>query len=299
MSDLGQSLEAISQSVRVKTIEMHIKAPATRLASSLSAVEIFVALYYGGCLQYRAEDPQWIGRDRLIISKGHGSICLYPILADLGFFPADELLRAGELGSFLGGIPDPDIPGYETINGSLGHGLGIGVGSATYLSCQEYWQTTPKVYVVISDGELYEGSTWEAVMLAGSRQLRNLCVIVDNNRTSMLDRTDNIIPLENLASRFELFGWRAVEVDGHDVHELVSYAKAFDEESTGPMLIVANTAKGKGVKVLEDDPLSHIANLNEKEARLAIDEILGGNLKTQKTAIATKTAKEKLQESRY
>lgn len=299
MSDLGNSLEAICQSVRVKTIEVHLKAPATRIASSLSSVEIFVALYYGGCLKYKATEPSWAGRDRLIVSKGHGSICLYPVLADLGFFPAEELSKAGEFGSFLGGIPDPDIPGYETINGSLGHGLGIGVGSATYLRCQKDVETAPKVYVVISDGELYEGSTWEAIMLAGARRLTNLCVIVDNNRTSMLDRTVNVIPLENLVDRLELFGWTAVEVDGHNVHELVSHAQDFDQGSNGPTFIVANTTKGKGVKVLEDDPLSHIANLNEKEARLAIDEILGGNMKIQKTSIAAKTAKTKLEESRY
>lgn len=299
MSDLGQSLESICQSVRVKTIELHIKAPATRIASSLSSVEIFVALYYGGCLKYRALQPRWVHRDRLIISKGHGSICLYPILADLGFFPAEELLKAGEFGSFLGGIPDPDIPGYETINGSLGHGLGIGVGTATYLGCQKDYHIPPKVYVVISDGELYEGSTWEALMLAGAQCLRNLCVIVDNNRTSMLDRTNNIIPLENLVSRFQLFGWSAVEVDGHDVHQLVSHAQSFNQGCDKPMVIVANTIKGKGVKVLEDDPLSHIANLNEQEARYAIDEILGRNLKTQTTEVTKKTAKEKLEESRY
>ena len=299
MSDLGQSLESICQSVRVKTIEVHMKAPATRLASSLSSVEIFVALYYGGCLNYRALEPKWVGRDRLIISKGHGSICLYPILADLGFFPAEELLKAGEFGSFLGGIPDPDIPGYETINGSLGHGLGIGVGTATYLSCQKDYHSSPKVYVVISDGELYEGSTWEALILAGARRLKNLCVIVDNNRTSMLDRTDNIISLEKLVSRFQLFGWRAVEVDGHDVHQLVSHAQSFNQGSDEPTVIVANTIKGKGVKVLEDDPLSHIANLNEQEARLAINEVLGKNLQTQNATVAKKTAKEKLEESRY
>jgi transketolase len=299
MSDLGQSLESICQSVRVKTIELHIKAPATRIASSLSSVEIFVALYYGGCLQYKAQQPKWVDRDRLIISKGHGSICLYPILADLGFFPAEELLKAGEYGSFLGGIPDPDIPGYETINGSLGHGLGIGVGTATYLGRQRGYHISPKVYVVISDGELYEGSTWEALMLAGAQRLSNLCVIVDNNRTSMLDRTNNIIPLENLVGRFQLFGWRAFEVDGHDVHQLVSHAQSFNQGSDEPTVIVANTKKGKGVKVLEDDPLSHIANLNEQEARYAIDEILGRNSKTQKTEVAKKTAKEKLEESRY
>ena len=299
MSDLGQSLESICQSVRVKTIELHTKAPATRIASSLSSVEIFVALYYGGCLKYRALQPRWVHRDRLIISKGHGSICLYPILADLGFFPAEELLKAGEFGSFLGGIPDPDIPGYETINGSLGHGLGIGVGTATYLGCQKDYHIPPKVYVVISDGELYEGSTWEALMLAGAQRLSNLCVIVDNNRTSMLDRTNNIIPLENLVSRFQLFGWRAVEVDGHDVHQLVSHAQSFNQGFDKPMIIVANTIKGKGVKVLEDDPLSHIANLNEQEARYAIDEILGRNSKIQTTEVTKKTTKEKLEESRY
>ena len=136
-------------------------------------------------------------------------------------------------------------------------------------------------------------------MLAGARRLKNLCVIVDNNRTSMLDRTNNIISLENLVGRFQLFGWRAVEVDGHDVHQLVSHAHSFNQGSDEPTVIVANTIKGRGVKVLENDPLSHIANLNEQEARLAIDEVLGRNVQTQNQTVAKKTAKEKLEESRY
>ena len=129
MSDLEKKIA----SVRRRTILIHGKCPGTRVASSLSCVEIFCALHFGGGRVVDPSNPDSADRDRLIISKGHGSICMYPILADLGFFHADLLEHVGEMDSFLGGIPDPGIPGYETINGALGHGLGIAVGSAKYL----------------------------------------------------------------------------------------------------------------------------------------------------------------------
>ena len=143
--------------VRRETLKIHKIAPETRLASSLSAVEILTVLYYGRVLAF---DPHHIhaeNRDRLIISKGHGSISLYPILADCGYFPKDELLKVCKEGSFLGGIPDAIIPGYETINGSLGHGLGVGCGMALALKRKERKET---VFVLVGDGELFEGSVW-------------------------------------------------------------------------------------------------------------------------------------------
>jgi transketolase len=164
-----------------ETLAINRRAPETRIASSLSVIEIFVALYYGRILEFKPADPRWDERDRCVISKGHGSICMYPILADLGFFPQEELHRVCKAGGILGGIPDPIIPGYETVNGSLGHGLGVASGMALALKRKGGRQS---VFVVCGDGELHEGANWEAMMFASQHRLDNLHLIVDNNHIS-------------------------------------------------------------------------------------------------------------------
>jgi len=175
--------------------------------------------------------------------------------------------------SYLGGIPDPSIPGYESTNGSLGHGLGIAGGVGLYLK-RKYDNKSPRVYVLISDGELYEGSTWEAAMLIGALQLDNLTLIIDYNKKTMLGATEEIIPLGNLAERFSLMGWNAIEVDGHDNQQIFNAYISAAEQNKIPNVIVANTIKGKGVKSLENDPLSHIANLSGDQVEAAKLEIL-------------------------
>jgi transketolase len=170
--------------VRIETLKIHKIAPETRLASSLSAVEILAVLYYGKILKFNSKNIHAENRDRLIISKGHGSISFYPILADCGYFSKDQLSRVCKEGSILGGIPDSIIPGYETINGSLGHGLGVGCGIALALKRKKRKE---KVIVIVGDGELYEGSVWEAVMFASEHRLGNLILVVDNNKVCMLD----------------------------------------------------------------------------------------------------------------
>lgn len=186
-----------------ETVSIHRRAPETRLASSLSSIEIFVALYYGNVLKFNSTNPLAPNRDRCIISKGHGSICMYPILADLGFFSLDELQKVCHSGGILGGIPDPIIPGYETINGSLGHGLGVATGVALALNRQK---SDNNVFVVTGDGELHEGANWEAIMFASQHNLDNLNLIVDNNSISMLGFTDDIISHKSLANRLMAFG---------------------------------------------------------------------------------------------
>jgi transketolase len=239
-----------------ETLAVHRRAPETRIASSLSAVEIFVALYYGGVLEFSAADPRWSERDRCVISKGHGSICMYPILADLGFFPAAELERVCKAGGILGGIPDPIIPGYETINGSLGHGLGVATGMALGL---KRGGKPHSVFVVTGDGELHEGANWEAIMFASQHRLDNLHLIVDNNSISMLDHTDNIVSHDGLVRRLEAFGWHCVEVDGHDVAAIQNQLLAFKPTANGrPKALIAKTLKGRGVPGLENESLSHI-----------------------------------------
>lgn len=252
-----------------ETLRVNRRAPETRVASSLSPVEIFVALYYGGVVRFDAKDPRAEWRDRCIISKGHGSICMYPILADLGFFPMAELERVCEAGSFLGGIPDPVIPGYETVNGSLGHGLGVGSGVALALKRK---QSESSVFVVAGDGELHEGANWEAIMFASHHRLDNLNLIVDDNRISMLGRTESIVSHGALAARLAAFGWHCDEVDGHDVEAVRATLLQLKSQADGkPKALIARTVKGRGVPTLENADLCHVMTVKPE----IIDSLLG------------------------
>lgn len=257
MSNQDQrDLAALASWVWRETVAINRRVSETRIASSLSAVEVFVALYYGGILEFEPDNPRSEQRDRCVISKGHGSICMYPILADLGFFPKEELERICQPGGILGGIPDPIIPGYETINGSLGHGLGVGTGMALGLRAKH---SDRSVFVVTGDAEMHEGANWEAVMLASQHKLDGLNLIVDDNQTAMLGYTRDIMDHVSLSGRLQAFGWDCREVDGHDV-EAVRLALADMKACRAgqPKALIARTVKGRGIPGLENEPLSHI-----------------------------------------
>lgn len=265
----SEYLRKKAKEIRKETLLIHKRAPETRVASSLSPIEVFVALYYGKVLNFDPKNPLWEGRDRFVISKGHGSISMYPILADLGFFEKSELEKVCRPGSFLGGIPDPIIPGYETINGSLGHGMGVGCGMAVALKAKN---SDSSVFVIVGDGELNEGSNWEAAMFAAHNKLDNYTVIIDDNKVSMLDFTKNIIDASPLSARFEAFGFECYEVDGHDVDAVRKSLEGAKGSKNGkPKAVFAHTLKGKGVEFLETHPLSHILSIKPQE----VDEIVG------------------------
>ncbi|MCP5496485.1 MAG: transketolase [Leptospiraceae bacterium] len=255
--------------VRIQTFLIHRRAIETRVASSLSNVEIFTTLYYGNILKFNPKNPSDDTRDRFIISKGHGSVSMYPILADLGFFPMAELENVCKEGSFLGGIPDPIIPGYETVNGSLGHGLGVACGVAVGLKVKKKPQ---KVYVMLGDGELNEGANWEAMMFADHHKLDNLTIIIDNNKVSMLDYSKNILDLESLIRKLEAFNFHVVSIDGHNLEELYNTLTTLQSPKT--KVIIANTIKGKGAPIqLETNPLSHITSLKPNEIDAIIENL--------------------------
>lgn len=269
--DIIQFLKGKANWVRRATFEIARIAPGIRLASSLSPIEILTVLYYGRFLKFAPKNPNWAERDRLIISKGHGSICMYPILADLGFFDQSLLQRVGQKDSFLADIPDTRIPGYETINGAMAHGLGVACGMSIALKRKS---STSKVFVVSGDGELYSGAMWEAIMFAPQHRLGNLTLIVDQNKTAMLDFCKNIIDLEPLAKKLQDFGWRAAEVDGHNVEHIYSALKTAQNDSADcPKVLLAHTIKGKGAPQLEGDPLCHIKNLKEEELLEIIEKL--------------------------
>lgn len=260
-----------SNFVRKETLRIHGIAPETRLASSLSALEIFTVMYYGKILKFNPKDTGWSGRDRFIISKGHGAISLYPILADLGFFDKKELDKVCKEGSFLGAIPDPIIPGFETINGSLGHGLGVACGISLALKRRKKKE---KVFVLLGDGELNEGSIWEAVMFAAEHKLSNLIVIIDNNKVCMLDYCRNIINLEPLSNKFRAFDWDVKSVDGHSIRPLYDVlTKMKQSKRSKPAILIANTIKGNSVPGLEKDSLSHIKSLSAEEVHSIISTL--------------------------
>jgi transketolase len=263
-----ESLKKKANWVRRETLKLHRRAPETRLASSLSDVEIFVVLYYAGILEYDSQNVRAEQRDRLVISKGHGAISLYPILADLNFFNKAELDNIAQKGALLRVIPDASVPGFETVNGALGHGLGVACGIAIALKKKRVNRNT---FVLCGDGELNEGSSWEAVMLASRHRLDNLILIIDNNKISMLGYQKDILDIEPLSEKFAIFGWDTKTVDGHDLEQVYSALRSFKNNAQRrPKVLIANTVKGKGVPVLEGGPLCHVRSLKPRE----VDDIL-------------------------
>lgn len=271
MKDNIQFLKDKVLQVKLETLRIHGIAPETRLASSLSDVEIFVSLYYGKILKFNPQDVYDEGRDRFFISKGHGAISLYPILADLGFFDRKELDSVCQEGTFLGGIPDSKIPGFETINGSLGLGLGVACGAAIALKRK---RSDAKVFVLSGDGELFIGGVWEAIMFAPQHKLGNLILIIDNNKLCMLDYCKNIIDLSPLEEKFKNFNWQVKSVNGHDIEALFNAIKELKEDKSHlPKVLIADTVKGKGVKQWENDVLCHIKSLSKEEISCVIKEM--------------------------
>jgi transketolase len=267
-----QVLKEKAQWVRRETLKLHKRAPGTRLASSLSDIEILVVLFYGGILDCDPQDLHAEDRDRLIVSKGHGAISLYPILADLDFFAKAELYKIGQKDSFLRIIPDAAVPGFETVNGSVGHGLGVACGIAIGLKRKGVKQ---KVFVLCGDGELNEGANWEAIVFAAHHELDNLIVVVDNNRMSMLGYQKEILDIEPMGEKFAVLGWETKTVDGHDLEQLYTALCGLKERcQKKPAILIANTVKGKGVPLLERDPLCHVKSLKPDE----VDRVLASGL---------------------
>lgn len=248
-------LAAKAREIRRVILDTALKAGKGHVPPAFSWADVAVQLYYGGVLNVRPADPDWPDRDRLILSKGHGCLALYAVLADLGFIERAELDVFAGNGSLLPGHPDRLIPGVEAMSGSLGHGLGIaaGIGYAAKLDGNPW-----RVFVVLGDGECQEGSIWEAAMFCGHHKLSNVVAIVDNNKLSATNFTDKIVTLNPILDRFRSFGWEAESVDGHDFGAL---AKALDparlKRLQKPLAVIAETVKGKGVDFMENSPKWH------------------------------------------
>jgi len=226
------------------------------VGSSLSLIEI-VRVLYDDILRHRPDDPRWQGRDRFILSKGHGCLAQYAVLADLGYFPVEDLGSFCKRDSFLGGHPNAGkVPGVEASTGALGHGLPIGLGMALAARIRK---ADTRVVVVMGDGEINEGSVWEAAMCAGKHGLANLTAVVDYNKLQSYGPVSQVQPLEPLADKWRAFGFDAVEADGHDVAEL---RRVFAPRpgARKPLAVICHTVKGKGLPFAEGDPAWHHKN---------------------------------------
>ena len=239
-------LDQRSRDLRMLAIDALDGGQRGHIGSTMSLIEIFRVLY-DSVASVDPSNPTWPDRDRIILSKGHGCIALYVLLADKGFIPVDDLRGFCRYESNLGGHPEfGHVPGVEASTGALGHGLSLGVGMAQAARIR---RQAHHVYVVVGDGELDEGSIWEAALSAGHRKLNNLTLIVDYNKLQSYGRIPDVWELEPLATKFDSFGFDVSEVDGHDVEELTRVLGSCS--STGPRAVIAHTIKGRGIGFAE------------------------------------------------
>lgn len=240
--------------IRRQTLDLCVRGGG-HLASAFSCIELLVALYYGKILHYDPADQLLKDRDRFVLSKGHAVSALYIILSDLGFFSKKELDNYNSGVCLLGSHPDKHIPGIDVTTGSLGHGLGIasGIALAAKLDNSNF-----KTVVLLGDGECSEGEIWESALFAAKHKLNNLVAIIDRNRLCVADFTEDCICLDPLSDKWKAFGWDVLEIDGHSFPDII---KAFDHhlsrKDQRPLMIIANTVKGKGVSFMENMPIWH------------------------------------------
>jgi transketolase len=263
-------MEAIAKKLRRHIVTMIGKAGSGHPGGSLSAVEIVTALYFK-LMRHKPHDPQWPGRDRFILSKGHAAPLLYAVLAECGYFPVEELATLRQMDSRLQGHPDRTItPGVEISSGSLGQGLsfGLGVALAGRLDGQDY-----RVYVLMGDGECNEGQVWEAAMANAHYNIDNLTAVVDNNGQQIDGWNCDVMNLDPFAAKWQAFGWKVIQVDGHSIPKLLAAFKEAQRVKGQPTVIIAHTIKGKGVSFMENNPDFHGTAPNTIEVELALKEL--------------------------
>lgn len=255
--------------MRIQALQMVHAAKASHIGSALSICDI-VAVLYGQVLNIDPAQPQAPTRDRFLLSKGHACVAVYAALAECGFLQANDLLTYGQDDSVLMNHISDKVNGVEFSTGSLGHGLPFGVGKA--LAAKRLgagWKT----FVLLSDGELGEGSNWEAMMFAAHHQLDNLVAIIDYNKLQSLTTVDRTLRIEPLADKFNAFGWNVREVDGHDHAALAAALGATPWSVSKPSMLIAHTTKGKGVSYMEDKVEWHYRTPNAEQLALALNEL--------------------------
>lgn len=255
MSKTIKQLEKKALEIRKTTLDVCIKAGTGHVTSSMSCIDIMVALYYGDVMRVDSENPEWPERDRFILSKGQASPALYTILADKGYYSKEELNRFAQKDGMFGVHLQHSVPGVEITTGSLGQGLGVAAGIALGAKMSR------KLYLTISligDGECYEGSVWETAMFASHHKLNNLVFIMDRNYLCATDFTENLIELGEMEDKWRSFGWDTLRIDGHDMAQVLgSLQNLRCRKSTKPLIIIADTVKGEGIESMANIPLWH------------------------------------------
>jgi len=253
--------------VRGHILNMVHNSGGSHIASALSIVDI-VSTLYSEVIHFDNNNPSWKDRDRFILSKGHACTTIYATLAELNFFSLSDLELYGKNNSILMNHISNKVPGVEFSTGALGHGLPFGVGKAKSAKMlNQNWRT----FVLLSDGELDEGSNWEAFMFAAHHKLNNLTAIIDYNKLQSLNTVENTLNLEPLAAKFEAFGWDISEVDGHNYEQLAIELKKIHDFK--PRIIIAHTTKGKGVSYMENKVEWHYKTPNKEELEIALIEL--------------------------
>jgi transketolase len=264
-------LKRVANRLRIEIIKMIGTAGSGHPGGSLSEVELLSALYFR-VLRHNPKDPQWLDRDRFILSKGHGCPALYAVMAEAGYIDHSVLGTLRKLGSPLQGHPDKRFfPAIEANTGSLGQGISIGCGMALASRLDKKdWHT----FVMVGDGEIQEGQNWEAAMFAAYHKLENLTVIVDYNHIQLDGFLKDILDVSPLAQKFESFGWRVLEIDGHDFNQVIPALETARSAKDGkPTCIVANTVKGKGVSFMENNPEWHGVAPKPDQVAAAVAEL--------------------------
>ena len=265
-----QKLKIVARDIRKDTLRMIADAKSCHVGSCFSCIDILTALYFHS-LRINTQNPLWPQRDRFIMSKGHGVAALYVTLAKRGFCSPDVLQHYTKDGSLLAGhVTCTATPGIEASTGSLGHGLSIGVGMALALQKD---QPQSKVYVLLSDGECDEGSTWEAALSAGHFGLDNLVAIVDYNKIQSYGAVAEVMGLEPFADKWRAFRFAVKELDGHDIPALIAAFDSLPLQRGKPTLILAHTTKGKGVSFMENKMEWHYHTPTMQQVDLAVEEL--------------------------
>ncbi|HIG27959.1 MAG TPA: transketolase [Verrucomicrobiales bacterium] len=268
-----EALKDLARRIRSQSLKMTHHANASHVGTSLSMADL-LAVLYGEILNVRPEEPGWPGRDRFILSKGHGAAALYATLAETGFIPTELLESYCDNGASLTGhVSHAEVSGVEVSTGSLGHGLSIACGFA--LSAKRDRKPW-KSFVLLSDGECDEGSIWEAALFAPQHRLDNLTAIIDYNKIQSFGTVEEVIDLHPLAEKWSAFRWAVREVDGHDVSKIREVLSATPFEKGKPNLIIAHTTKGKGVRFMENKLLWHYKSPNADQLKEALCELNSG-----------------------
>jgi len=263
--------QTYAAAIRIAAVIMVARASASHLGSALSMVDL-LAVLYGEVLRLNPANSKWAERDRFILSKGHACVSLYAALANRGFFSAEELSNYGKDGSRLMSHISHEVPGVEFSTGSLGHGLPFGCGKALAAKRKkEKWRS----FVLLSDGELDEGSNWEAILFAPQHRLDNLVVIVDYNKIQSLGSVSAVLELEPLAEKFRAFRWTVKEIDGHDHTAIRGALASVPFEKGKPSCIIAHTIKGKGVDFMENQLKWHYSSPDQEQLKSALAQIQG------------------------